>query len=143
MTVINLKNFYPWYTDDEMLEVTDEVAAELIADKRYEKSHMRGMRRNKILSFNAEDGIEGTATVCYNDSPERIFDVMCRHCGLCCALNSLPEIQGRRIEARFLLGMSQREIAFADGVSEEAVSKTIQKGLSAIRRYYINVSVRG
>ena len=29
MTTINLKDFYAWYTHDEYIEVSDEVAAEL------------------------------------------------------------------------------------------------------------------
>ena len=33
MTTINLKDFYAWYTHDEYIEVSDEVAAELKADK--------------------------------------------------------------------------------------------------------------
>ena len=36
MTTINLKDFYPWYTHDEYIEVSDEVAAALKADKLYE-----------------------------------------------------------------------------------------------------------
>lgn len=36
MTTINLKDFYAWYTHDEYIEVSDEVAAELKADKLYE-----------------------------------------------------------------------------------------------------------
>lgn len=31
MTTINLKDFYPWYTQDEYTEVSDEVAEELRA----------------------------------------------------------------------------------------------------------------
>lgn len=33
-----------------------------------------------------------------------------RFCRLCCAINSLPETQGRRVEAHFLLGKSIKEI---------------------------------
>ena len=36
MTTINLKDFYSWYTHDEYIEVSDEVAAELRADKLYD-----------------------------------------------------------------------------------------------------------
>ena len=36
MTTINLKDFYSWYIHDEYIEVSDEVAAELRADKLYE-----------------------------------------------------------------------------------------------------------
>ena len=42
MTTINLKDFYPWYTQDEYIEVTDEVAAELRADKLYELATSAG-----------------------------------------------------------------------------------------------------
>ena len=36
MTTINLKDFYPWYTHDEYIEVSEEVADELRASKLYE-----------------------------------------------------------------------------------------------------------
>jgi len=54
---------------------------------------------------------------------------------LCRALNSLPEIQGRRIEAHYLLGMSQRQIAEAEGVSLNSVSISIRRGLQAMKNY--------
>ena len=47
MTTINLKDFYAWYTHDEYIEVSDEVAAELKADKLYEASYQRRTTRNK------------------------------------------------------------------------------------------------
>jgi len=140
MSTINLRNFYPWYTQDEFVEVSDEVAAELIADKRYQQTHERTVRRNKVYSLDAEDGTEAAAIVCHNDSPERVFALMERHCGLCRALNSLPETQGRRIDAHFLLGASMTEIAVMEGVSVEAVSKSIEKGLAAMKKYLKNFS---
>ena len=36
MTTINLKDFYYWYIVDELVEVPDEVAEELMASKRRE-----------------------------------------------------------------------------------------------------------
>ena len=36
MTTINLKDFYYWYLTDELVEVPDEVAEELMASKRRE-----------------------------------------------------------------------------------------------------------
>ena len=35
MTTINLKDFYPWYTHDEYIEVSEEVAEELHTSKRW------------------------------------------------------------------------------------------------------------
>ena len=47
MTTINLREFFYWYRCDEFIEVSDEVARELRADKAYEINHWRRMKRNK------------------------------------------------------------------------------------------------
>ena len=39
MTTINLKDFYPWYTHDEYIEVSEEVADELRASRLYEAAY--------------------------------------------------------------------------------------------------------
>ena len=47
MTTINLKDFYYWYLTDELVEVPDEVAEELMASKRREAAHAERVRYNK------------------------------------------------------------------------------------------------
>ena len=121
MATINLKDFYSWYTRDELVEVPDEIAAELFADKRYHKAYDRRMKRNKSYSLDFEADYDSAVMACHSDNPEYIFTMMERHCQLCQALNSLPDIQGRRIDAHFLLGKSHADIAQAEGVSESAV----------------------
>lgn len=37
MKEINLRDFYPWYKEDVMIEVTEAVAEELLAGQRYIK----------------------------------------------------------------------------------------------------------
>ena len=72
MTTINLKDFYSWYTRDEYIEVSDEVAAELKADKLYEAAHQRRTTRNKAqYSLNCDDGIEYSA--CLHSRRRRSF----------------------------------------------------------------------
>ena len=51
MTIINLKDFYPWYTQNEYMEVSDEIAEELRANKRYEAAYRRRVTRNKACLF--------------------------------------------------------------------------------------------
>ncbi len=131
MTIINLKKFYPWYTQDEFMEVEDEVAAALLAYKRYERTHARKRRRNKVYSLDAGDGMEARSIVCYDDSPERVLDMMERRCQICRVLNALPKIQ-----AHYIFGISQRDIANAEGVTKGAVSISITRGLAAMKRYY-------
>lgn len=47
MTTINLRDFYPWYIEDQIIEVSDEVAEALRSDKFYEAAHQRRVTRNK------------------------------------------------------------------------------------------------
>src|SRR5699024_7619065 len=62
MTTINLKDFYYWYLTDELLEVPDEVAEELMASKRREAAHAERVRYNKAYySLDCDDGIEYSA----------------------------------------------------------------------------------
>ena len=73
MKEINLREFYPWYMEDVMVEVTEEVAEELLAGQRYIKASRRRIYRNKAYySLDAEEGIEYSA--CFsNPSPQELI----------------------------------------------------------------------
>ena len=139
MTTINLKDFYAWYTHDEYIEVSDEVAAELRADKLYELAHQRRITRNKAqYSLDCDDGIEYSA--CLSEpTPQELLERMERFYYLWNALNSLPEAQGRRVDACIIEGKSMTEVADAEGVSVAAVHKSIQQGLKSMKKYLQNV----
>ena len=129
MTTINLKDFYAWYTHDEYIEVSDEVAAELKAGKLYEAAYQRRTTRNKAqYSLDCDDGIEYSA--CLSEpTPQELVERMERFCTLWNALNTLPEIQGRRVDACIILGKSYREVAQAEGVNESSVRESVKSGL--------------
>ena len=139
MTTINLKDFYSWHTHDEYIEVSDEVAAELRADKLYEAAYQRRIIRNKAqYSLDCDDGIEYSA--CLSEpSPEELVLRQERFFYLWNALNTLPETQGLRIDACIIEGKSMTEVAEADGVSVAAVHKSIQQGLKSMKKYLQNV----
>ncbi len=135
MTTINLKDFYAWYTHDEYIEVSDEVAAELRADKLYEAAYQRRIVRNKAqYSLDCDDGIEYSA--CLSEpTPQELVERMERFCALWNALNTLPEIQGRRVDACIIEGKSYREVAEAEGVSKTSVQESVKCGLENMRKY--------
>ena len=135
MTTINLRKFFYWYKVDEYIEVSDEVAAELMADKRFEFNCWRQAKRNKAnYSLDAEDGIENS--ICeFEPSPEEFLARAVTIQRLCCALNHLPPFQGRRIDAHFLLGLSVEEIAREEGVSKSAVRDSVYCGLESMKKY--------
>ena len=136
MTTINLREFFYWYSRDEFIEVSDEVAQELRVDKRFEFNCWRQAKRNKAnYSLDAEDGIEN-AMCEFEPSPEEFLERMVVIQRLCCALNHLPPAQGRRIDAHYLLGLSIDEIARAEGVSCRAVQISIDRGLETMRKIF-------
>ena len=82
MTTINLKDFYPWYTHDEYIEVSEEVADELRASKLYEAAYQRRIVRNKAqYSLDCEDGIEYSACVS-EPTPQGLLERMELFCHL-------------------------------------------------------------
>ena len=135
MTTINLKDFYAWYTHDEYIEVSDEVAAELKADKLYEAAHQRRTTRNKAqYSLDCDDGIEYSACL-HEPTPQELLERMELFIRLWNALNSLPEVQGRRVDACVILGKTYSEIAEAEGVDESAVRRAVERGLENMKKY--------
>ena len=135
MTTINLKDFYPWYTHDEYIEVSDEVAAELRSDKLYEAAFQRRVIRNKAqYSLDCDDGIEYSA--CLSEpTPQELVERMERFCALWNALNTLPETQGCRVDACIILGKSYREVAETEGVHKSTVQESVRSGLENMRKY--------
>lgn len=135
MTRINLREFYPWYIKDEFIEVSDEVAEELRASRRAEAAHQRRATRHRAqYSLDCEDGIEYTA--CLNDpTPQELLDRAELFYHLWNALNTLPELQGRRVDACIICGMSYRAVARAEGVDKAAVRLAVKRGLENMRKY--------
>ncbi len=135
MTTINLHEFFYWYVTDEYIEVSEEVAAVLRSDKRYEGRHYERQKRNKAnYSLDAGDGIENSI-VDFEPSAQELLERKERFMRLCCALNSLPDTQGRRIDAHIILGKPLREIADDEGVDESSVRESIQRGLTNMKKY--------
>mgnify|MGYP000782473353 CR=1 FL=1 len=138
MTTINLKDFYYWYLTDELVEVPDEVAEELMASKRREAAHAERVRYNKAYySLDCDDGIEYSA--CLSEpTPQELLERMERFYYLWNALNSLPEAQGRRVDACIIEGKSYCEVALEEGVDESAVRRAVERGLENMKKYLKN-----
>ena len=135
MTTINLKDFYYWYTQDQLIEVSDEVAEVFKADARYEMAYQRRLSRHKAqYSLDCDDGIEYSACL-HEPTPQELLDRMELFVHLWNALNSLPEVQGVRVEAHLLLGKSYRQIAQEQGVDKSVVRRSVKRGMAAMKRY--------
>ena len=105
MTTINLRELYPWYTEDAFIEVSDEVAAFLEEDKRLQINYAQYIRDNRAFY-----------------SLERM------------ALAQLTPSQRRRLFASVLNDESNQRIAKRESVDESAVRRSIQRGLASLKK---------
>ena len=116
MTTINLRELYPWYTEDTFIEVSDEVAAFLEEDKRLQINYAQYIRDNKAFySLDAGDGIEAEA-LNLPEQPDEALERMELERLLKEAMAQLTPAQRRRVLAHFVEGRSQLEIAASEGV---------------------------
>ena len=134
MTTINLKDFY-YGMQDQLIEV-------LTRWLRYSRlmPAMNGLpaaasRHKAQYSLDCDDGIEYSACL-HEPTPQELLERMETFLRLWNALNSLPEIQGRRIDAHIILGKSIKEIAEAEGVHEESIRQSIKRGLERMKKTF-------
>lgn len=135
MKRINLRNYYPFYTSDCFVEVSDEVAAVLQNYKLYEAAYrMRTYRHRAFYSLDRDDGIQRNALF-----RDMLPDELCEHRAtlerLYAALASLPDKQAKRIYAHYFLGLSKARIAQAEGVNVNAVKGSISRGLKNLEKF--------
>ena len=138
MKKINLRDLYPFYHNDLFVEVSDEVAAALAEAERMERNYIRRVYWNKAyFSLDAGDGIEHEALYIAL-SPCELYERKVTAQELRSALNALPDTQGRRVYAHYILGLSKTEIARAEGVSKSRVSESIERGLRNMEKFLKN-----
>ena len=134
MTTINLRELYPWYTEDTFIEVSDEVAAFLEEDRRLQINYAQYIRDNKAFySLDAGDGIEAEV-LNLPEQPDEALERMELERLLKEALAQLTETQRRRLLASVLNDESNQRIAALESVDESAVRRSIQRGLAALKK---------
>jgi len=145
MARINLRDYYPEYTLNCFIEVTDgdeeavvaaltkEVADVYVKFQRKENAYMRRKYYNKAhYSLNRGDGIENDA-VDHAPSAEDVFFDNLAWDELKAAIASLSKPQRRRVNAYVIHGMRVTDIALAEGAAKSSVSESVSLGLQNIK----------
>ena len=131
---INLRDFYPYYTCDAFVEVSDEIGAVLLESKREEKNYIDRLGYHKAYySLDRGDGIENDA-VDKPMTPEDAYIHKAVMAELYAAFASLPDKQAKRLYALCFMGMSRTEIAKAEGVAVKSVCESIVRALETLRK---------
>lgn len=133
---IDLREFYPFDTHTEPVEIPDEIGVILLESKRAEKNYLGRLSYHKAYySLDVGDGIE-SAAIHQPPTPEEIYLQKVELAQLYAAFAQLPGKQAKRLYAFFYLGMSKTEIARAEGVSVNSVNESIVSGLEAMRKIF-------
>ena len=133
MQTINLKQYYPFCTEDTFVEVSDEIVEAFLLDKRAEAARERKMYRYKAFySLDCNDGIENAAIGWAQPSPEDCLmekEAQAEYAELLRrlyeALSSLPPTQARRVHARYMLNQAagdRKILAERLGISAEQLA---------------------
>lgn len=136
MKKINLRDYYPFYTKDTVVEVPEEVALLLREYELLEEAYrIRTYRHKAFYSLDYEGGIERDLASLDQKSPcdilEQNYDTELLYKGL----TALPEKQRNRIYAHYFLGMTKTAIAKAEGINESNVRKSIEHGLRNLEKF--------
>lgn len=136
MKKINLRDYYPFYTKDTVVEVPEEVALLLREYELLEEAYrIRTYRYKAFYSLDYEGGIERDLASLDQENPydilEQCYDMELLYKGLA----SLPEKQRNRIYAHYFLGMSKTAIAKAEDINESNVRKSIEHGLRNLEKF--------
>ncbi len=136
MKKINLRDYYPFYKKDTVVEVPEEVALLLREYELLEEAYrIRTYRHKAFYSLDYEGGIERDLASLDQKSPcdilEQRYDTELLYKGLA----ALPEKQRNRIYAHYFLGMSKTAIAKAENINESNVRKSIEHGLRNLEKF--------
>ena len=137
MKEVNLRKYYPFYTEDVIVEVPDEVAELLKELTRTEDAYrIRTYRHKAMFSLDLMNEIREFPSD--GPLPEEIVEQGSMRELLYKGLQSLPEKQRCRMIAFYFLDMSKIEIAHAEGCDPAAVVRSIERGKVALKKFFEN-----
>ena len=112
------------------------MADELRANKLYEAALSATDRPQQGAVFSRLRGRDRILRLRFRTHPAGAAGAHRSSSAICALrLNTLPETQGRRVDACVILGKSYREVAEAEGVNESSVRESVKIGLESMKKY--------
>ena len=139
MKTINLRSEYPeLYHRDMFVEVADEVADLLDRLHRESESQARKDRRYGVDVVCIEEDDEINISAYPSPYQECVLQEQLEV--LYQAISSLPQEQRRRVYLHYIAGVSQTDIAIAEGVKTQSINDSIRRALWQLRKKLENFS---
>lgn len=141
MKKINLRDYYPYYTQDMIVEVPDEVALLLREYMLLEEAYrIRTYHYKAFYSLDRDEGIE-REILQKPLNPAEIWEQRQMTELIYKGLSKLPVKQRQRIYAHFFLGMSKADIAKAEGTHKSRITRSIEAGLRLGQLLYQDLDI--
>ena len=117
---------------EQMCEIAEELYQEMLQQAREDEAYLRWNRRH--LDDNSDPDVFETARgeIC----PHSLEETVIRAILISDLLQSLPDVQRRRLEMKYLQNMSLEQIAIKEGCSFVAVKYCIDIALNALRKKF-------
>ena len=126
---------YPYYTQDKIVSVPEEVAQLLQELTREDDARrIRTYRHKAVYSLELLSEIREFPSD--EPLPEDVLEQSSTRELLYKGLESLPEKQRSRLIAYYFLGMNKVEIAHSEGCDPAAIVRSIQHGEEALKKYF-------
>ena len=139
MKKIRLKDEYPWFSGDEYIEISDEIAEVFVEFAKNEQNYKRKKRYHRAFySLDAGDDIE-KEILFVAASPHEIYERKVTQEEIYIAINQLSGKQAKRIYAHFFQDIPMLQIAKMEGVDESAIRRAISRGLAQIEKILKNL----
>jgi len=131
------KYYYPYYTEDVFVEVSDEVAeAMLLSVREMENYYRRTCRHKAYYSLDAYDWTENYALE-HSPSPEEVLVLQEEQLSMLDeALSQITPVQARRVRSYYLRGLNFPGIAQEEGINKDVVCRSVHAGLKRLQEYY-------
>ena len=135
MKIVNLRDYYPFYTQDILLENSDEIARASADAKQLEHAINLRVLPQGVLFPRYEGWDRGIGHLCYDFAIEKELELTKQYRLLCQAINSLLYTL-MEVELRHAIRRKKvQEIAESDGISCNPVKGGIKKVLAAMQKY--------
>lgn len=136
MKEINLRDYYPFYTSDVIVEVPDEVADLLREYALLEEAYrIRTYRHRAFYSLDVEGKIERDLASAQPSLFEIVEQQQMKEL-VYKGLATLPEKQRQRIYAHYFLGMNKSAIARAENCDTSSIRDSIKRGLRQLEKFF-------
>ena len=121
MKKIRLKDEYPWFSGDEYIEISDEIAEVFAEFARAEQSYKSKMYYHRAFySLDAGDGIE-KEVLFVSASAQELYERKVTQEEIYRAISQLSEKQAKRIYAHFFQEMTFAKISRVEGFNEASI----------------------